>query len=45
MFGPDESPYAGKNITLDIDIPDDYPNKALQCYVNKGLYHINVLQS
>ena len=45
LEAPKESPYDGQTLQLDIDIPDEYPKKPIQCYFKQSILHINVSQS
>lgn len=40
--GPDGTYYSGSDYELDLEIPVDYPKGPIDCYINKGIYHLNV---
>ena len=45
LSGSDDTPFEGQDFDFEIDIPDDFPKIPVDCFVNKGIYHINVFQS
>lgn len=42
---PDKSLYATEPYDVEIDIPQTYPEKPLECYLIQKIYHLNVEQS
>ena len=41
--GAEDTPYNGQEYFLDFDVPDDFPEVPLECYIEEEVYHLNVL--
>lgn len=42
ISGPKETPYVGNNFSLNIKIPDDYPNSPPNIRFQTKMFHVNV---
>ena len=42
IIGPDDTPYANEDFTLEFDIVDAYPQVPFKCYFDSQVYHLNV---